>query len=205
MNNNSILIENQDDSDSVLYTLARIIEAKDPHTQGHADRVAQFSVELGRAMGVSAAECTTLHKGGLLHDLGKIGIPDAILLKPGKLTQEEFYTMKKHPSLGCDICQKLRTVRDAIPLIRYHHERLDGTGYPEGLKANEIPTLVRIVSIVDIYDALRSARSYKEPFSLEKSFKIMWEEAEKGWWDKDILSVWEKCVRSNKAHPFSVV
>lgn len=110
--------------------------------------------------------------------------------------------MKRHPVLGCDICARLRSVKDALPLIRHHHERLDGTGYPEGLRGDQVPSLVRIVSIVDIYDALRSKRSYKEAFSLEKSFKILWEEADKGWWDKQILAAWEKLVRANKDHPF---
>ena len=190
------MADDRDDAEAVLYTLARTIEAKDPYTLGHADRVAQYAVQLGRALGVNAKDSETLRKGGMLHDIGKLAIPDGILLKPGRLTPEEFDTMKKHPALGCDICEKLRTVRDALPLIRHHHERLDGTGYPDGLRADNVPPLVRVVTIVDIYDALRSQRSYKEAFSLEKSIKILWEEAEKGWWDKGILATWERLVRS---------
>lgn len=192
-----------DDSESVLFTLARTLEAKDPYTRGHADRVAQYAVALGKRLGVSGAEVRILRKGGMLHDVGKIAIPDAILLKPGKYTPEEFAVMKSHPVLGCDICEKLRSVRDVLPLIRYHHERLDGSGYPDGLQGNEVPPLVRVVTIVDIYDALRSRRSYKEPFSVDVSLKILWEETQKGWWDKDILTVWEKFVRSEHAPVFS--
>ncbi len=186
----------QDDAEVVLRTLSRKLEAKDPHTLGHADRVSQYAVDLGKALGVNGANLETLRKGGLLHDIGKIAIPDAILLKPGKYTEDEFTIMKRHPTLGCEICQQLRSVEDALPMIRSHHERLDGSGYPEGLSGDLISPLVRVVSIVDIYDALRSRRSYKDPFSLDKSFQIMWEEANKGWWDKSILSCWEKLVRS---------
>lgn len=191
-----------DDAESVLHTLARTLEAKDPYTLGHADRVSQFAVELGRELGVNGADAEILRKGGLLHDIGKIAIPDAILLKPGKYTEEEFTVMKRHPVLGCEICQKLDSLRSALPLIRNHHERLDGTGYPDGLKGDAISPLVRAVSVVDIYDALRSRRSYKEPFTLDMSFQVMWQEVDQGWWDRSILATWEKLVRSNKANHY---
>lgn len=188
-----------EDTESVLYTLTRTIEAKDSYTMGHADRVAAYAVDLGRAMGASGRELLVLRKGGMLHDIGKIAIPDAILMKPGTYTAEEFSVMKRHPILGCEICEKLRSMADALPLIRHHHERLDGTGYPDGLQGDQISPAVRIVTIVDIYDALRTKRAYKEAFSIERSFEIMWEEANKGWWDKTILSAWEKFITSKKA------
>lgn len=190
--------EQRDDAETVLHALARVIEAKDPHTLGHADRVAQYAVKLGKAMGANAHDLATLRKGGMLHDLGKIAIPDAILMKPGRYTPEEFAEMKRHPVLGCDICSKLQTIQDALPLIRHHHEKLDGSGYPDGLKGDAVPPMVRIISVVDIYDALRSQRSYKEAFTVDKSFQIMWEEAGKGWWDKNVLTAWEKLVRSSE-------
>lgn len=199
------LTDESDDGESVLYTLTRTIEAKDPYTLGHADRVAQFAVELGKACGAGVKDLETLRKGGMLHDLGKIAIPDAILLKPGRYTPEEFDIMKRHPTLGCDICHRLKSVKSALPLIKHHHEKLDGSGYPDGLKGDQISPFVRMVTIVDIYDALRSQRTYKEAFSLEKSFKIMWEEADKGWWDKDILARWEKLVRSKNGNPSEAV
>lgn len=192
------IADERDDAETVLHALARTIEAKDPYTLGHADRVAQYAVELGKMVGVNGYETQILRKGGMLHDLGKIAIPDAILLKPGRYTQEEFAVMKRHPVLGCDICGRLRTMRDALPLIRHHHEKLDGTGYPDGLRGEALPPLVRIISIVDIYDALRSQRSYKEAFSIDKSFEIMWQEVEKGWWDRNVLTAWESLIRSSK-------
>lgn len=190
------LVDGHDDGESVLRTLARTLEAKDPYTLGHADRVSTFAVDLGRLMGVNGYELDILRKGGMLHDLGKIAIPDAILLKPGRYTPEEFTIMKQHPTLGCDICEKLKSVRDSLPLIRHHHEKLDGSGYPDGLRGEHIPALVRIVTVVDIYDALRSQRSYKEAFTIDKSFQILWDEVSKGWWDKSVVAAWEKWVRS---------
>lgn len=190
--------DERDDAEAVLHALARTIEAKDPYTLGHADRVAQYAVELGKYVGVSDYDSQVLRRGGMLHDIGKIAIPDSILLKPGRYTPEEFDVMKRHPVLGCEICGKLRTVRDALPLIRHHHEKLDGSGYPDGLKNDAVPALVRIISVVDIYDALRSQRSYKEAYSVDKSFEIMWQEVQKGWWDKSLLSAWETLVRSSK-------
>lgn len=197
-----LLTDELDSAENVLYTLARTIEAKDRYTLGHADRVAGYAMELGRKLGVSGDDIQVLRKGGMLHDIGKLAIPDEILTKPGKFTPDEFNVMKRHPTLGCDICEKLKTIRDALPIIRHHHEKLDGSGYPDGLKGTDIPPTVRIVTIVDIYDALRSKRSYKDAFSIDKTFQIMWEEVEKGWWDKDIISTWEKIVRARSADPF---
>ncbi len=193
-----ILMDGMDDAESVLYALTRTMEAKDQFTMGHADRVAHYAVDLGKSMGLSEEDLAILRQGGMLHDIGKIAIPDVILSKPGVYTPDEFNVMKQHPVFGCQICQKLKSVRGAIPLIRNHHEKLDGTGYPDGLKAVSIPLLVRIINVTDIYDALRSRRSYKEPFSMEKSLEILWSEVEKGWWDGHVLKEWEKLVISFK-------
>jgi putative two-component system response regulator len=192
------LSDQLDDAESIIFTLARIIEAKDSYTLGHADRVSRFAVALGKLLGRTAAELETLDKGGVLHDIGKMAIPDAILLKPGSLTREEFDIMKTHPVVGCTICERLRSAKDALPLIRHHHEKLDGTGYPDGLKKNEIPLLVRIVNVVDIYDALTTRRSYKDAWSIDRTFSVMYEEVKRGWWDGDLLRTWEKFVRSGE-------
>ena len=187
-----------DDAESIIFTLARMIEAKDSHTLGHADRVSRFAVALGKSLKCTPEELSTLDKGGVLHDIGKMAIPDPILMKPGVLNKEEFDIMKTHPLIGCSICERLRSAKDAIPIIRHHHERLDGTGYPDRLKKDDISLLVRIVNVVDIYDALTSRRSYKDAWSIDKAFKVMYEEVKKGWWDGDIVRLWEKLVRSKE-------
>lgn len=186
------LIESLDGVEEVLYTLARAVEAKDPFTRGHAERVSKYCVILGREMGLNDEDVQILRIGGLLHDVGKIAVPDSVLLKPGPLTPEEWVKMKRHPVEGVEICRALKTVKPALHLIRHHHERLDGTGYPDGLKKDEIPVSVRILTIVDIYDALTSRRVYKDAWPKAKALLVMREECERGWWDIEILKIWEK-------------
>ncbi len=187
-----------DNAESVVFSLARIIEAKDPFTLGHSDRVSKYAVALGKILRCSEEELKILGHGGLLHDVGKVSIPDSILLKPGQLTPEEFEIMKSHPMVGYTICERLRSAKDALPLIRHHHEKLNGDGYPDGLKGDEIPMLVRVITIVDIYDALTSRRSYKDAWSNERTFKVMHEEVKKGWWDGAVLEAWEKAINSGE-------
>ncbi|MGQ0644958.1 MAG: HD domain-containing phosphohydrolase [Elusimicrobiota bacterium] len=188
-----------EDAESVLFTLARTIEAKDTYTMGHADRVARYAVALGRALGYEPVKVELLRKAGILHDIGKLGVPDPILQKNGPLDAEEWEVMRRHPSAGCDICRRLKGIQDVLPIIRHHHERLDGTGYPDGLRGHQISDTMRVINIVDIYDALTTRRSYKEAFSMDKAFAVMWEEVERGWWDGNILKVWEELVR--RRHP----
>jgi putative two-component system response regulator len=187
-----------EDAEVVLFTLARTIEAKDRYTLGHADRVGRYAVALGKALGLDAEKIEILRKGGILHDIGKLGVPDNILQKEGPLDVNEWEVMRKHPTIGCEICERLKGMKEIIPIIRHHHERLDGTGYPDGIKGAKIPDVVRIVNVVDIYDALTTRRSYKEAFPASKAFRILWEEVERGWWDGDILKAWENLVKKNR-------
>jgi putative two-component system response regulator len=189
------LNEQLDSAEAVLFSMARAIEAKDTYTQGHVERVSKMAVQMGDHLGLSDEEKDSLLKGGILHDIGKIGIPDRILNKAGPLTTEERRIVRLHPAQGALICEKLRSIRGAIPIIRYHHERLDGTGYPDGLSGDEIPLTSRIMTIVDIYDALTTTRSYRRRLPPEVALEILWDEAKKGWWDKDVLSEFEKSLK----------
>jgi putative two-component system response regulator len=183
-----------DSAEGVIFALARAIEAKDAYTQGHTERVSQFALVVGHHLGMSDEEQNALFKGGILHDIGKIAIPDSILNKPGRLTDDELLTIRTHPDRGEKICKPLNSIRSALEVIRYHHEKLDGSGYPDRLAGDEIPLVARIMAIVDVYDALTTNRSYRSAMSSEKAFSIMDEEAAKGWWDTRILNEFKKLV-----------
>src|SRR4051812_12866154 len=166
--------------EAVLFTLALSVEARDPYTEGHCDRLAAYSVELGEYIGLPDDDITALRRGGMLHDLGKIVIPDEILKKGTFLTEQEWQIMKKHPVTGETICKPLRSLRKVLPIIRHHHEHWNGSGYPDGLREREIPLLARVLQVVDVYDALRTARPYKPALGHDESERTMLEEARAG-------------------------
>ncbi len=173
---------------NVIFALATAIEQKDDYTEGHGERVAVFARSLAEHVGLSAEEVEQVYMGGILHDVGKIGCPDAILNKPGPLTPDEFEIIKRHPVHGWEICRHLKSLGDCtLCCIRNHHERLDGSGYPDGLAGDAVPITTRIMSIADVFDALATARAYKPAFPTETCFKILREEAERGWWDKQLV------------------
>jgi putative two-component system response regulator len=176
-----------DTAESVIFALALAIESKDKYTEGHIERVSQYSMELADVLDLTAIDREAIYKGGRLHDMGKLILDDAIINKPGRLTPEEFEMVKQHPLVGYKICHPLKSVRIAMPVIRWHHEKLDGSGYPDGLKGDEIPITVRIMAIMDVYDALTTKRSYKDAFSPEQAFRILEEEVAKGWWDGGLV------------------
>jgi putative two-component system response regulator len=192
------LNEQLESAEDVLFSLARAIEAKDSYTQGHVERVSQLAVRLGRYLGFAEDDLDSLRKGGVLHDIGKIGVPDKILNKAGTLTTEERAIIRLHPTQGAKICEKLKSLRGAIPVIQHHHERLDGTGYPDHLRGHEIPILARVMTIVDIYDALTTTRSYRKRLPRSVALDIMKEEAVKGWWDKEILGEFMRMLDDEK-------
>jgi putative nucleotidyltransferase with HDIG domain len=158
---------------STLYAFVKAIEVRDPYTQQHSSRVTDVSLQLGQALGCSQEELDILNFAGPLHDIGKIGIPDSILLKPGSLTNEEYEKIKEHPKLGADIVGKLGMWDREQEIIRCHHERYDGTGYPSGLKQDEIPLLSRILSVADAYDAMASDRAYRKRMETERIMSII--------------------------------
>jgi len=175
-----------DSSESTLFALARMVEAKDENTGDHCSRLAHKAVVLGRALGLSPAELLALRRGGVLHDIGKLGIPDAILLKPGPLSEEEWAVMRQHTTIGHRLVAQLRSMRVTAPIIRHHHERWDGSGYPDGLAGEAIPLLARVFQIVDIHDALTYARPYKPGMSSAQASEILAAEASRGWRDPEI-------------------
>jgi putative two-component system response regulator len=183
------------ETEGVLHSLARMVEQRDRHTAGHCERLAISGVALGEAMRLDSASLLSLHVGGYLHDVGKVGIPDSVLFKPGKLTGEEWEIMRAHPVRGEEICRPLKSLRGVLPLIRHHHERWDGTGYPDGLRGTEIPLLARVLQVVDIYDALTNPRPYKHAYSSARALEILQEETDRGWRDQEITSLF---IRTHK-------
>ena len=151
----------------IVQTLRATVEAKDSYTRGHSDRVSAYSVLLGKYLKVSDDELEILRIGGLFHDVGKIGIPDTILLKNGKLTDEEYAEIKKHPQIGVDILGDSDMFKNIIPFVKYHHERYDGRGYPEGLSGENIPYIARIAAVADSFDAMSSKRVYRDSLPIE--------------------------------------
>jgi len=192
------LNEDLDHAEQVLFSLARSVESRDPNTGDHCERLVSLGKEFGEFVKVSRNELRDLMWGGYLHDIGKIGIPDAVLLKKGKLTPEEWVIMKQHVSIGEKICQPLRTMRGVIPIIRHHHERWDGTGYPDGLAGEEIPYMAQVFQMIDIYDALTSERPYKRAYTPAESLEIMDEETAKGWRNPQLMQQFSEFIRSTQ-------
>jgi len=174
--------------DSVLCTLGLSVEARDPYTEGHCERLARNATDLGRFLGLDEESLLALTRGGYLHDLGKISVPDEILKKGSDLTAAEWVIMKQHPVTGEAICRPLKSLRLVLPIIRHHHEHSDGSGYPDGLRGKEIPLLARILQVVDVYDALCTARPYKPAFGHEEAAIMMRHEAQTGLWDGELVS-----------------
>ena len=150
-----------------IQTLRYTVEAKDAYTRGHSDRVSEFSVLIGKYLGLSDADLKTLQIGGLFHDIGKIGVPDSILLKDGKLTDDEYSEIKNHPTIGAHILSTATIFKDMIPIVKHHHEKYDGFGYPSKLKGEEIPYFARIAAVADTFDAMTSKRTYRDALPLE--------------------------------------
>jgi putative two-component system response regulator len=176
-----------DNAEAVLCTLGLSVEARDPYTEGHCERLSHYASQLGSFLGFDADAKLALRRGGYLHDLGKIAIPDDILKKGANLTPVEWEIMRGHPGIGEKICKPLRSLKSVLPIIRHHHEHWDGSGYPDGLAGEEIPLLARVLQTADVYDALRTARPYKDAQTHEKAEETMLREAERGLWDRQMV------------------
>jgi putative two-component system response regulator len=178
-----------DETEGILFALAQAVEQRDRQTAGHCERLAFISVAMGMALGLERTKLLALYRGGFLHDVGKVGIPDSILFKAGELTAEEWVTMRSHAERGEQICRHLKSLSPVLPIIRNHHERWDGSGYPDGLRGGQIPQLARIVQVADIYDALISSRPYKPAFPPHTALRILQEETDRGWRDPEIVAL----------------
>jgi putative two-component system response regulator len=181
-------------AETVLFTLARSIEAKDPYTEGHCDRLSRYSVALAERLGLSEDKCIALRRAGIVHDIGKVAVPEHILLKPGTLNEAERRIIESHPVIGERICAPLKSFRAVLPIIRHHHERQNGTGYPDHLQGEEIPLTARILQTVDIYDALTTDRPYRAALASEHAFAIIREECRNGWWDLGLVNELENLL-----------
>ena len=178
-----------DSTEGILFALAQAVEQRDHHTAGHCERIAFIGVSLGIAMGLDRVSLLALYRGGYLHDVGKVGIPDSILFKPGTLTGDEWVIMRSHSARGEEICRPLRSMTSVLPIIRHHHERWDGTGYPDGLRGEQIPLLARVLQMADIYDALTNPRPYKPAFTAAGALRTIEAETERGWRDPEIVKL----------------
>jgi putative two-component system response regulator len=185
-----------DSTEGILRSLAMIIEARDEYTDGHCERLARYSVALGKHLGLSAEDLSALDRGGYLHDIGKIGIPDALLLKPAALTPAEFEMMKQHTVIGDRLCGELRSLRLVREIVRQHHERLDGSGYPDGLRGSQVSKLAQIVSIADLYDAVTTARPYRPQLPPEHAYNELRDEVRRGMRAPELVEPFIELARS---------
>ena len=187
-------VDLRDCPETVLLSLAQSVEGRDPDLGQHCERLALMSSTLGLALGLPEQDIITLRRDAYLHDIGKVSIPDRILFKAGPLTPEEWEVMKSHPERGERICSNLRSLAPVLPVVRHHHEKWNGSGYPDALTEEEIPLLARILQLTDIYDALTNSRCYKRAFTPEEAREIMWEEAQRGWRDPKLTEQFAKLI-----------
>ncbi|MFO1520434.1 MAG: response regulator [bacterium] len=185
-------------SEDIIFTLADLLEAKDIYTRGHSERVARYSVALAQFIGLPEAEIETIRRGALLHDIGKIGVRESVLNKPDRLSMEELAHIRSHPARGCEICKSLKSLQNSLPIIRHHHERVDGQGYPDGIQMSEITLGARIVSIVDAYDAMTSNRPYRKGIPPSDAIKIFEREMGMGQWDPQLVQQWINLVKKSQ-------
>jgi putative two-component system response regulator len=183
-----------ENAETVLFSLALSIEAKDPYTRGHCDRLSAYSEAMAGRLGLPQEQCVALRRAGVVHDIGKIGVPEHILIKQSALSDAEWLVMKEHPLTGERICSPLKSFRLVLPIIRHHHEKLDGSGYPDGLKGDNIPLTARVLQITDIYDALITDRPYRRALCHEAAIRTMRREAQRGWWDSSLIDELEALI-----------
>jgi putative two-component system response regulator len=187
-----------DAAGSIITILVTMIETRDGQSSGHCHRMANYSTALGRALGLSSFDIQTLHRGGFLHDIGMLAIPEPVLRKTAPLTSEEFELIKSHTDLGDRLCAHLRSLQPVRPIVRHHHERLDGSGYPDGLRGDAIPLLAQIVGIVDVYEAVTSQRPYQQTQSVDDAVELLKLQADRGWRRRDLVNAFAGLVEQGR-------
>jgi putative two-component system response regulator len=195
------MVDSLDDSEAVLFSLAKSVEDRDPDLSLHCQRLSIMAAAMGVALELPAHDILTLQRGGYLHDIGKISIPDRVLFKPGALTPDEWELMKSHTVRGEKICTGIKSLTPVLPIVRSHHERWDGLGYPDGLRGEQIPLLARILQLADIYDALTTVRPYKSAYTPEEALSIIMEETGRGWRDPKLVRVFADLVPMFRTPP----
>jgi putative two-component system response regulator len=193
------LTDELESAEALFLTLGRVIEARDPYTEGHCERLADYATALGARLNLSDAEVGALYRGAFLHDVGKIGVPDRLLLKKGKLTKREVAQMRQHTMIGDDLCRTVKSLDAVRPIVRHHHERLDGRGYPDCLSGSAVPLLAQIVSVVDVFDALTTDRPYRKALSADTAYQMMRDDATRGWADPALVEAFIDLHRSGSA------
>ncbi len=193
------LTDELESAEALFLTLGRVVEARDPYTEGHCERLARYAVALGKALDLGPQDLDALYRGAFLHDIGKIAIPDRILLSPGKLTEDEYEEMKRHPLVGDELCATLPSLQRVRPIVRHHHERLDGRGYPDGLSGDRVPLLAQIVRTVDVFDALTTDRPYRQALPPVEAYQFLAADAESGGCSPALVSRFVEVHRSATA------
>jgi putative nucleotidyltransferase with HDIG domain len=191
----SAVAELEENLEAMVRGLVKAVEAKDAYTAGHSERVMRYSLLIAKELGLAPQQLRNLARGTLIHDVGKIGIPDVVLNKPGRLSDDEFAVIKSHPEIGAQMVRGIPVFEDCLPIIQSHHERLDGSGYPHGLCGSEIPTLVRIASVADVFDAITSDRAYRTAMKVEEALVILRNDADSGALDGKIVDVFTDIVK----------
>jgi putative two-component system response regulator len=195
------ITDDLESAEAVLFSLAHSIEARDPYTGGHCERLSEMSARMGENLKLPEEQIKALRRAGIVHDIGKVVVPDAILLNPDPLSPEDMEVMRRHPVVGEHICKPMRTFRLVLPIIRHHHERHDGSGYPDGLRGAEIPVTAAILQVADVYDALTTNRPYRKASLPAEALEIMEAESKRGWWDRELLAAFRSMIMNGHGGP----